>query len=102
MKPIVVHSQAELELWCAVAYYEDKQRGLGLDFEEEIRHSLADIQEAPELWSKREGDIRFRLLSRFPYIIYYIELPDKIWVIAFAHTSRKPFYWRERFEVDRK
>ena len=98
MKEIIVHSEAELELWFAVDYYEEIRRGLGLDLEEEIRHALADIQEAPEKWPKRSYETRFRLLSRFPYTIYYIELPDKIWIVAYTHTSRRPYYWRERMK----
>ena len=98
MKQIIVHSEAELELWYAVDYYEEKLRGLGLDLEEEVQHALADIQEAPEKWPKRIYGTRFRLLSRFPYAIYYIELPDKIWIVAYAHTSRRPYYWRERMK----
>ncbi len=98
MKHIIVHSEAELELWFAVDYYEEIRRGLGLDLEEEIRHALADIQEATEKWPKRSYETRFRLLSRFPYAIYYIELPDKIWIVAYAHTSRRPYYWRKRMK----
>ena len=98
MKQVVVHSSAELELWYAVNYYEDIRKGLGLDLEEEIRHALADIQETPEKWPIRKYGTRFRLLRRFPYAIYYIELADKIWIAAFAHTSRRPYYWRERIK----
>lgn len=37
MKQIVVHSEAELELWQAVDFYEARCAGLGLDFEHEVR-----------------------------------------------------------------
>ncbi len=33
MKKIIIHDEAERELWHAVDYYEDKVAGLGLDFE---------------------------------------------------------------------
>ncbi len=36
MKRIIIHEEAEKELWYAVEYYEDKVKGLGLDFEQEI------------------------------------------------------------------
>ena len=32
--------EAEVELWEAVAYYEDRAAGLGLDFEAEIERSV--------------------------------------------------------------
>jgi len=98
MKQIIIHNDAELELWYAVDYYEDKRHGLGLDLEEDIRHALAEIQESPKLWPQRKYDTRIRLLNRFPYGVYYIELKDQLWVVAFAHTSRRPYYWRERIK----
>ncbi len=47
MKRIIVHNEAEFELWEAVDYYETRSGGLGLDFEQEIRQTLARIQQSP-------------------------------------------------------
>jgi toxin ParE1/3/4 len=35
-------------------------------------------------------------LQRFPFAVIFIELPDRIRILAVAHNRRKPFYWRER------
>lgn len=35
-------------------------------------------------------------LRRFPYSIVYVELEDEIGVVAIAHGSRKPGFWRQR------
>ena len=94
MKRIIVHSEAELELWQAVDYYETKCVGLGLDLEQEVSRTLVDIQKSPDRWPVKRHGARCRLLHRFPYAIYYLELQDFIWVVAVAHTSRKPYYWR--------
>ena len=96
MKRIVVHSEAELELWQAVEYYETKRVGLGLDLEQEVGRALVDIQKAPKRRPARKHGTRYCLLRRFPYAIYYLELQDAIWVVAVAHTSRRPYYWRKR------
>jgi len=40
MKKIIIHEDAEKELWHATDYYEDKVVGLGLDFENEIQKAL--------------------------------------------------------------
>jgi toxin ParE1/3/4 len=32
----------------------------------------------------------------FPYHIAYLEMPDTIRVLAFAHDSREPGYWHSR------
>ena len=96
MKPVIIHREAELELIQAVAYYEQQAIDLGLDLETEVRRALADIQETPTRWPKRKQDTRRRLLRRFPYAVHYIDLAEAIWVVAFAHTSRKPYYWLDR------
>jgi hypothetical protein len=96
VKPVIIHESAELELRVAIDFYEAIRKRLGLDLEEEIRHALAGIQDAPEVWPKKKHGTRYRLLTRFPFAIYYLDLPETIWIIAFAHTSRKPYYWRDR------
>ena len=49
MTEVTFLHEAEVELWDAVAYYEDKAAGLDLDFEVEIERSiqiLGDLQSA--------------------------------------------------------
>ncbi|MBI3399604.1 MAG: type II toxin-antitoxin system RelE/ParE family toxin [Deltaproteobacteria bacterium] len=96
MKRVIIHHDAELELWQAVEYYETKCAGLGLDLEQEMSRILADIREAPERWPVKRNGARCCLLHRFPYAVHYVELEDTLWVVAVAHTSRKPYYWRNR------
>ena len=98
MKHIIVHSEAELELWEAVGYYETKCVGLGLDLEQEVSRAFINIQAAPRRWPARKYGTRCHLFPRFPYAIYYLELQDIIWVVAIAHTSRRPYYWRKRLK----
>ena len=35
-------------------------------------------------------------MKRFPYTIVYTEFAEEILIIAVAHTSREPGYWRRR------
>jgi len=98
VKRIIFHNQAELELWQAVDYYEKKYAGLGLDLQQEVSRALVDIHAAPEKWPIKKHGARRRLLQRFPYAIYYLPLPEVIWIVAVAHTSRKPDYWRDRIK----
>lgn len=71
MKSVIIHEDAEKELWHAVDYYEDKVAGLGLDFENEIQKALISIQENPKICTETEYGVRRYLLQRFPYFIYY-------------------------------
>lgn len=52
---------------------------------------FACVDEAPPGY-----DIRSYPLKRFPYRIVYQLEADKLVVIAFAHTSRRPGYWSNR------
>ena len=35
-------------------------------------------------------------MKRFPYSVYFIELPTRIRILAIAHARRCPYYWRDR------
>ena len=98
MKSLIVHSEAELELWQAVAYYEEIRQGLGLDLEREVRQTFSEIQSDPQMWHQKKYGTRCRLLKRFPYAIYFFELDTLIWIVAIAHTRRRPYYWRRRLK----
>ena len=97
MKFIIIHTEARKELDSAMAYYEAQKVGLGLDLLSEVEKVLLKIQENPNLGTlhKIKG-IRRYTIQRFPYLIFYTELDEVIWVIAIAHGRRKPNYWKQR------
>lgn len=96
MTQVTILHEAEVELWEAVAYYEDKAAGLGLDFEAEFERSVQAISQSPERWALREDGTRRYLTHRFPFLVVYTYHHDHIWVIAFAHCKRRPEYWTGR------
>jgi hypothetical protein len=55
------------------------------------RQAREEVLEA----AKRYGEQRPEL-KRFPYSVYFIELPSRFRVLAFAHARRKPRYWLKR------
>ena len=99
--PLRVADAARDELRAAVAWYADKGHGLGGEFLAEVHHTLELIAHHPGLGASvprvpaARGTRRLPL-RRFPYAIVYRERPDAIQVVAFAHHSRKPGYWRSR------
>ena len=95
-KPIRLIKEAEIELWESVDFYENQVAGLGLDFESEIRNALRIIQQNPEMWPLRQRNVRRYLIERFPFAIHYTIEPDILRIIAIAHCSRKPGYWKNR------
>ena len=96
MKPVFIEGDAEQELMDSAAFYEERRVGLGLDFEMAARRAVQTIQADPERQALRRDGTRRYIMERFPFVIHYVEMPEVVWVLAFAHTSRKPGYWRQR------
>lgn len=101
MKRLRVESAAEEELRAAVGWYESRRSGLGSRFLSEIGRVLNLIRRQPELGGpvyrvRPRYEVRRMPLRRFPYFVIYRERDAEIQIVAFAHTSRKPGYWRHR------
>ena len=99
MKPIFFHPEAEDEFDKAIAYYEEKLEGLGLEFKAEVEDALDGIAKLPGLRAFYKGTkYRKWVLKRFPFSIFYLERDEDIWISAVAHQKRKPDYWKGRLE----
>jgi toxin ParE1/3/4 len=97
VKPVIIHSEAIEELDGAVSYYEDQKVGLGLDFLAEVEQTLSKIQQNPNLGAVyKVTGLRRYVIQRFPFLVFYAELEELIWVVAIAHGKRRPEYWRKR------
>ena len=97
MKPVFLQSEAKAELRKARRWYKQRQQGLGDSLLEEVLQSLDRIERDNSLGMLYAGGLfRFHRLKRFPYVLYYECLPDKIRVVAIAHERRRPNYWRRR------
>jgi plasmid stabilization system protein ParE len=99
-KPLFLGLDAEAEMEAASWWYERQRRGLGSDFLNAIDNATARILEHPRAGTPVPGiaddTIRRIALRRFPYHVVYMELTDRIQVLALAHDRRRPFYWRGR------
>ena len=92
-----ISAEAEAELAETARWYDQQRPGLGVDFLRSIGRVVARIEVAPQTGSPVPGvtdaDIRRLLVRRFPYHVVYVELPDRIQVLAIAHHRRRPRYW---------
>ena len=98
MKLVQFAQPAFEELAEAVRWYETRRSGLGGDFYDAIVRTIDLIRSHPEIGTARTGRLPNRQLrvARFPYrIVYRIRVED-IYIVAVAHTSRRPGYWRHR------
>ena len=96
MKRVTYLSVAEVELAEAAQYYDEQQPSLGRDFLDAVRVATAAIQRNPELWAFYEKPVRAYRVQPFAYRLLYRELPDRIQIVAVAHVSRRPGYWKTR------
>ena len=98
-KPLRFDDEAVEEMDAAAEWYEARREDLGLEFVAEVRQALIAIANAPHTWPQVAGEeprVRRVLLRRFPYAIVYIQLDAEIRILAVAHTSREPGFWRTR------
>ena len=94
--PIVVRPEAQTDLLEARDWYEQQRPGLGDAFAEAVEEMLARIKEMPELYAAMLREVRRGKLRRFPYVVYYRVLSDRIEVIGVLHGSRDPKVWQDR------
>ena len=87
---------AQYEFDDAIEYYNGQSPGLGDQFLLEATNGLQRIQSFPKAWHPYTSNTRRYLTRRFPYSIIYQLLESEILIVAVAHTSRRPGYWRDR------
>jgi toxin ParE1/3/4 len=97
VKQVTLHEEALMEMGAAKDYYEEKKSGLGDEFLVEVENALASVASNPQAFGfYRSTKFRKRLVKRFPYLVIYRERTQDVWVLAIAHTKRKPGYWSHR------
>ena len=94
--PLIVRDEAEQDLAFARQWYEEQRGGLGDDFLNAVHEKLDEIKQAPLHHPSGYRDVRLARTRRFPYIIYYRLLVDRIDVVAIMHGRRKPQLWKRR------
>src|SRR5579863_333806 len=96
MKSVAYHRLAANELIGSAEFYERRNPGLGEAFLSTVEVTLAKIQLNPKIGAPGGMETRSWKTKQFPFRIVYQERPDRIWVVAIAHLSRRPNYWLQR------
>jgi toxin ParE1/3/4 len=96
-----IDAAAEEEAQEAALWYEDRRRGLGIEFLAAVDAAMQRISTDPVEFALLEtapveSNVRRFLLRRFPYAIIYEITSDEVRVLAIAHTRRRPDYWKRR------
>jgi toxin ParE1/3/4 len=70
---------------------------LGLVFLAKVEQVLGKIQQTPNLGAVyKVTGLRRYTIQQFPFLIFYAEFEEFIWVVAIAHGKRRPDYWKKR------
>ena len=101
MKPVRLDEEAETEVAEAFTWYESQREGLGHELLATVDEAIEAVEQRPRSFARAAGvsrplGVRRAPLRRFPFSLVFVELPDEIRVLAFAHGRRRPAYWRGR------
>jgi plasmid stabilization system protein ParE len=95
-KSLEIHPAALEELSSATIWYLERSESAAAKFVREIDEAIELIAVSPNRWPLHEGQTRRYVLRRFPFAIIYREKPTAIQILAIAHGSRRPKYWKDR------
>ena len=105
-KALRTEEEAEDELSEALRHYEERRAGLGEELLAAVDKALARIVKlpgsgAPVPHIPPELRVRRVPVEGFPYRVIYLDTPEAIRVLAFAHIRRRPGYWLPRLRFRR-
>ena len=81
---------AEQELAEAAAFYFSKGPSLAARFRAAVRSSVKQIELNPEAGHLIRKNIRQKVLSKFPYTVFYSARGNELLIVGVQHHRRKP------------
>ena len=99
--PVRFSRQAREEVIEAARHYGEQRAELRSEFLDSMDDTIARVvRYAPHIGGAPGIDatlgVKRIFMKRFPYSVFFIELPTRYRVLAVAHARRKPFYWSGR------
>lgn len=91
-------SVAEQDLVESMEFYESRQLGLAIRFHDELFRIILLLRNSPKIGTMIDANFRSFSLDKFPFSIVYRLEEDTLIVVAIAHHSRHPEYWRDRIQ----
>lgn len=100
MSRLPIHPEAEIEQYDATVFYDRIDLELGDDFDRAVRFAMDQLAEHPQRFAivDEASGCRGALLRRFPYRVIIHQNFDGWYVVAIAHSSRMPGYWKDRLD----
>ncbi|MBA4181181.1 MAG: plasmid stabilization protein [Anaerolinea sp.] len=95
------HEGAEEELDSATLWYFERSEQAGQAFADAVTATIRLIIEHPDAGRPLGAGLRLARVSGFPFQLAYRVRDDELRILAFAHASRDPHYWRTRLQSQR-
>lgn len=100
-KPVRLAREARDELHEAARWYAAQRPELRTEFLAAIDDAIDRLVRTASHLSSAPGidpslGVKRVFVKRFPFSLYFVELPSRYRVLAVAHARRRPFYWRGR------
>jgi plasmid stabilization system protein ParE len=100
LKLLTILEPAEVELREATAWYGERDPRVADRFAEEARKTLRLIEQFPQIGglvpSIGDRTVRRMPIHSFPYSVVFVDVGDRLEVVAFAHYRRRPGYFVNR------
>ncbi|MEM8739663.1 MAG: type II toxin-antitoxin system RelE/ParE family toxin [Planctomycetota bacterium] len=98
--PYRFHPEARREFDRQIEWFADENLDVAQDFLDVSHARIDDVRWMPYAYSPYLHGTRKAGLGPYPLRLIYRVKEGVVQIIAFAHTSRRPGYWRERLDDD--
>jgi plasmid stabilization system protein ParE len=97
MADVLILQAADDEYVAALRWYAERSIAAAIGFEAAVACAIDSITVHPSWAPVCDERHRFMIVRGYPFqVIYRIDGPASIVVVAIAHGSREPDYWRHR------
>jgi plasmid stabilization system protein ParE len=93
---VLLEAEAEAEYLEAVNWYAARSNRVAEAFRASVRTVLEAVESNAARFPTALADIRKAKVPHFPYVVYFVPLPEVTSVIAVIHGRRDPRRWQER------
>jgi len=94
---VFFHRLAQAEYRNGLAWYNSRSTVAASRFRDAVGRAIQRIEDEFEMLPRIGRNYRYVRVIRFPYTIVCRERSESsIEIVAVAHTSRRPNYWRHR------
>jgi toxin ParE1/3/4 len=92
-----LHEEAAAEYDAAFDWYLARSPAAALKFDAEFDRALVHVAQAPQRWASGSHNTPQVLAAKVSFLLIYRErFVGEIQIVAVAHTSRRPGYWKDR------